>query len=251
MIRTGGEDRFLDGRIAVVQPEDGFRSGLDAVMLAAAVPAGPGAQILELGSGAGVAALCLAARVPDCSIAGVEQDPELAALAGRNAQANGMADRVQFVAADAFDLPAALRRDFDHVFCNPPFHGEEGQASPDAARAAALHDGGRLGDWLRAGLRRTVSGGSFTAILRTDRLGDALAALPHRGTLIQPLWPRAGAQARRVILQLRKGARRPLGFLPGLALHEADGRYTEAADAILRGGGALPLVPRTGKEDSR
>lgn len=244
MAQIEGEDRFLDGRIRVMQPLEGFRSGLDAVMLAAAVPAGSGAQVLELGSGAGVAALCLAARVPECSVVGVEQDPDLAALAGRNAVANGMADRVQFVAADALDLPAELRQDFDHVFCNPPFHGAEGQPSPDAGRAVALHDDGRLGDWLRTGFRRTVSGGSFTTILRADRLGEALMALPHRGTLILPLWPRAGAEAKRVILQVRKGARRPLGFLPGLALHEADGRYTETADAILRGGGALPLAPR-------
>ena len=238
------EDRFLDGRVRVTQPRSGFRSGLDAVMLAAAVPARAGETVLELGSGAGAASLCLAARVPDCSVYGLERDAALAELANANAAANAMAGRVTFVAGDVFALPAQLRRDFDHVLCNPPFHDGDGQPSPDAARAAALQDEGRLGDWLKAGFRRTGSQGSFTAILRADRLGEALAALPHRGALVQPLWPRAGVEAKRVILQVRKGTRRPLGFLPGLVLHEADGRYTEAADAILRGGGALTLAPR-------
>ncbi|MBU6298376.1 MAG: methyltransferase, partial [Alphaproteobacteria bacterium] len=59
-----------------------------------------------------------------------------------------------------------------------------------------------------------------------------------------PLWPKAGMEAKRVIVQVRKGARRPLGFLPGLILHEADGRYTPKADAILRDGMGLPLAPR-------
>ena len=195
-------------------------------MLAAAVPAARGQTVLELGSGAGVAALCVAARLPDCSVTGLERDPELVALANANAAANGMEDRLRFVEGDVFALPSQLRREFDHVFCNPPFHEEEGRASPDAARAAALHDAGRLAGWLKTGFKRTASGGTFTTILRADRLGEALAALPHRGTLVLPLWPRAGVEAKRVVVQATKGARRPLGFLPGLVLHEADGSYT-------------------------
>lgn len=235
------QDRFLNGRISVSQSETGFRSGLDAVMLAAAVPARDGDQILELGSGAGVASLCLAARVSGCKVCGLEYDATLATLASRNADANGMGARVHFLAGDALDCPHELRHEFDHVFCNPPFHGGEGLASPDAARAAALHDEGRLGDWLRAGMKRTGSGGTFTAILRTDRLGEALAALPHRGTMILPLWPKAGEAAKRAIVQVTKGARTPLGFLSGLVLHESSGHYTPEADAILRDGAALSV----------
>lgn len=243
-MREETEDRFLNGRIHVRQTAGGFRSGLDAVMLAASVPATGGDEVLELGSGAGVAALCLAARVPTCRIRGLELDPQLVDLATANAAANDMDARVQFVAGDALSLPKPLRREFGHVFCNPPFHGDEGLASPDAGRAAARHDAGRLADWLRAGLKRAASGGTFSAILRADRLGEALAALPHRGTLVLPLWPKAGAQAKRVVVQVRKGARHPLGFLPGLVLHEDDGRYTAEAEAVLRDGAALPLVPR-------
>jgi len=245
---TQHRDRFLNGRVLASQTADGFRSGLDAVMLAASVPATAGDEILELGSGAGVAALCLAARIPGCLVHGLEIDARLVSLALANADANGVADRVQFSEGDALAPPRELRREFDHVFCNPPFHDEGGQVSPDAARAAALHDAGRLGDWLRAGLKRTASGGTFTAILRADRLGEALAALPHRGTLVLPLWPKAGVQAKRALVQVRKGARHPLGFLAGLILHEAEGRYTAEADAILRDGAALPLAPRKAAE---
>lgn len=240
-------DRFLDGRVCVTQTGAGFRSGLDAVMLAAAVPAREEEQILELGSGAGAASLCLAARVPGCTIWGLERDAALVNLANGNAEANGMEARVHFLTGDALACPRELRRDFAHVFCNPPFHGDEGQVSPDAARAAALNDEGRLGNWLRAGLKRTASGGTFTAILRTDRLGEALAALPHRGTSVLPLWPRAGEAAKRVIVQTAKGARRPLGFLPGLVLHDGDGRYTAEADAVLRGRSSLNLSQRRGE----
>ena len=237
------EDRFLDGAVIVRQMERGFRAGLDAVMLAAAVPAHAGEEVLELGAGAGTASLCLAHRVEGLRIAGVEIDAALAALANSNAEANGMAERVSFTAADALALPANLRRPFDHVFCNPPFHGDDGEAPPDEARARALQDGGKLSAWIGAGLKRTASGGTFTLILRADRLGEAMASLPDRGLTLFPLWPRTGEPAKRAILQVHRGVRAPLRVLPGLPLHEADGRYTPQADAVLREGAALPLSP--------
>jgi tRNA1(Val) A37 N6-methylase TrmN6 len=224
------EDRFLGGRVIVRQPVNGFRGGLDAVMLAASVGAKADDTILEMGAGAGTASLCLAARVPDCDITGIEIDPSLVDLANANAAANQMQSRLCFIQGDALDPP---KHDFDHVFTNPPFH--EGERSPDEMRALALQDEGRLADWLRAGLKRTKSNGTFTAILSASRLGEALNAVPHRGAQVIPLWPRAGVEAKRVILRLRKASRTPLSFSHGLVLHEADGRYTAQADAILRG----------------
>lgn len=233
-------DGFLNGRVVVRQPAGGFRAGLDAVMLAAAVPARPGDEVLELGSGVGTASLCLSARVSDCAIEGVEIDRELVVLASRNSQSNRASTR--FFCADIFDLPAELKRDFAHVFCNPPFH--EGEPSPDPVRDRALRDDGKLGEWLAVGLKRTVSDGTFTAILRTDRLGEALAHLPARGVTIFPLWPREGVAAKRVIVQARKGSGAALAILAGMIVHEADGRYTAAADAVLRHGAALTMEGR-------
>ena len=238
---TAGAEHFLDGKVRVEQSATGFRSGLDAVMLAAAIPARPGQAALELGAGAGTASLCLAARVPHVTITGVEIAAELAGLAGRNAAVNGMAGRVSFAAADIFALPPELRRDFDHVFANPPFHGE-GQASPDAGRAQALNDGGQLMGWLKLGLQRTVSGGYFTVILRSDRLPEALTTLPVVGVSMLPLWPRTGEPAKRVLLQVRKGSGAAFTLLPGLVLHDSSGAYTPEANAILRGGAALALT---------
>jgi tRNA1Val (adenine37-N6)-methyltransferase len=231
-------ETFLDGRVRVAQPETGFRSGLDAVMLAAAVPAVAGQAVLELGAGAGTASLCLAARVPGLSITGVEREQSLATLARDNAAAN-RAD-CTFVIADIFALPTELKRDFDQVFANPPFHGE-GNVSPDEGRAAALMDDGKLNAWLKLGLQRTVSGGFFTTILRADRLNEALAALPEKGVCAFPLWPREGAAPKRVIVQARKGSRGPFSLLPGLVLHAPDGSWTPGADAVLRRGSALAL----------
>ncbi|HJS85951.1 MAG TPA: SAM-dependent methyltransferase, partial [Acetobacteraceae bacterium] len=58
---TGGT--LLGGRVRYAQPAEGFRSGIEPVLLAAAVPARPGECVLEGGSGAGAGLLCLAARI--------------------------------------------------------------------------------------------------------------------------------------------------------------------------------------------
>lgn len=234
-------DGFLGGRIVAQQPRDGFRSGTDAVMLAAAVPGKPGDEVLELGCGAGIASLCLVARIADCHVTGVEIAPELVALAEKNAHANGWAARVAFEMADVLRLPNHLRKSFDHVFCNPPFHLSSDEVSPNADRARALSDRDGLHDWIIAGLARVGPGGTLTLIIRADRLREVLRSAPHEASTIFPLWPRQGEPAKRVVLQIVKDSRAQLRLAAGLVLHEHDGRYTPQAERILRGGGSLAL----------
>ena len=58
------EDAFLGGKLSILQPEKGYRAGIDAVFLAAAIPCQPGDTVFEAGIGTGVASLCLLARSP-------------------------------------------------------------------------------------------------------------------------------------------------------------------------------------------
>ena len=235
------DDGFLGGRIVAHQPRDGFRSGTDAVMLAAAVPARVGDDVLELGCGVGIASLCLAARVPDCRITGVEIASELVAIANENARTNNLHKDVHFDQADVLRLPKHLRKSFTHVFCNPPFHHPAGELSPNAGRALALSDREGLASWIKCGLVRVASGGTLTVILRADRLREALGAVPQQGVSIFPLWSRQCEPAKRVILQIDH-SRTPLRLAAGLVMHDDDGRYTPQADAVLRNASSLALT---------
>jgi tRNA1Val (adenine37-N6)-methyltransferase len=231
-------DGFLGGRLTVRQPKSGFRSGMDAVMLAAAVPARAGDLVLEFGSGAGVAALCLEARVPGACLSGIEIDPALAELAGANAAANGM--RADFSAGRAEE--AGPPQGYNHVFANPPFYleGREDGSPVAARRSASLGTGALLASWAKAAQRVLKPKGTFTMILPADRLGDALQALGGGwgAIAIAPLWPKAGEPAKRILLRAVKGSRAALRLTPGLVLHGEDGP-SAAADAILRHGSAF------------
>lgn len=238
------EDALLDGRVRLRQPREGLRAGHDAVLLAAAIPARPGERVLELGCGSGAAFLCLAVRVPGVEIVAVEREPALAALARENAALNGLAGRVTVIEGDVAD--AALRRALPrcaHGFANPPFW-DAGTVPPAALRGAATHAGGTALDAWAGCLGAAVGHrGSATLILPAARFADGLAALAGAGfgsPALQPLWPRAGVAAKRVLVAARRGGRGPGRVLPGLVLHDGTGPSAPAA-AILRDGAALEL----------
>lgn len=240
------EDRFLGGRLAILQPRAGDRAGADPVLLAAAVPAAPGEAVLDLGCGAGVAGLCLAARVPGIALWGLELQPAYAALARLNAARNGIAAEV--VEGDLSRPPAALRaRVFDRVLTNPPYFPPGGPPARDAGRARARHEALPLADWIGAALRRLRPGGTLTLIQRAERLGEILAALEGRAGAVRvvPIAPRAGRPAGRVIVTAAKGRRGPLelGFpfvLHAAPAHAGDAEdLTDAARAVLREGAGL------------
>jgi tRNA1(Val) A37 N6-methylase TrmN6 len=240
------DDALLGGRVKLLQPASGYRVAIDPVLLAAAVPAGPADNALDIGCGVGAAALCLAARVPDCRITGIETQRDLARLAGENVARNGVADRVTIMAGDIRNPPPLLAPgSFAHVMANPPYM-EAGAASPSPVPekvAATVEGAADLAVWVRFALAMTRPRGGVTFIHRADRLEHLLAQFADRagGIVVLPLWPGVGKPATRVIVHARKDVATPTRLLPGLVLHEADGRFTAAADAVLRDAQALDL----------
>lgn len=244
------DDKFLMGRLRLLQPARGYRAATDPVLLAAACPATAGQSVLDLGCGAGAAALCLSARVPDLSLAGLELQPEYADLARRNATRNGMTMQVE--CGDISAMPRALRRGFDHVIANPPYYHAAGSPSPVSVRDTALRTGTPIAEWVAAAATRLNPGGWLTMIFSTPNLPEALAALPPKlgSALVLPLAPREGREAPRLLIRARKGGRAAFRLLPAFVLHAGpahDGdreNYTPAANAVLRDGADLSAAFR-------
>lgn len=238
------EDRVLGGRVLLRQPADGLRAAIDPVLLAAAVPAAAGQTILDLGTGSGVTALCLARRVPGCRVVGLELQPDLTRLAAGNAALNELVEAVAIVAGDVAAAPIAPGS-FDHVMANPPFlEAGTGTLPPVAGKALAVAEAAAdLAIWLRAALLLVRPRGSVTFIHRADRLDALLGALAGRagGIVVFPLWPGVGKPAKRVLVRARRGIATPLVLSAGLVLHGPDGRYTADAEAVLRDAAALVL----------
>jgi tRNA1(Val) A37 N6-methylase TrmN6 len=244
------QDRALGGRLTLRQPKRGHRFGHDAILLAAATHAEPGDMAVEFGAGVGAAGLALAHRVAGLRVVLADIDPALTALADDNAQVNGMADRVRAVACDVTASGLAARLGVapagaDAVLMNPPFNDPERQnVSPDAARRRAhAGDADTLPRWAAAAAQLLRPQGALTLIWRADGLAAVSAALSEAfGNLaVREVYPRPGKPAIRVLARAVKGGAAVTAVLPGLTLAEDDGRPSDAAEAVLRHGAALPF----------
>jgi tRNA1(Val) A37 N6-methylase TrmN6 len=238
------ENGLLDGRVRLRQPARGYRAGLDAALLAAAVPAAPGERVFEAGCGAGAVLMQVAARRPDVALTGLERDPAMAALAVGNAALNGVGERMAIRQGDvAAGFRALGMEPFDWAVSNPPFFDDAGalRAPAEGKRGAWMADDG-LAAWTGFLLKAVREGGRIVVIHRADRLADLLALLGEKAGsfTVRPVHPFADEPAKRVLVQAIKTGRAPLRLLPPLVLHDrAGGKHTAETEAILRGRAAL------------
>lgn len=243
------ENEYLGGRVRIRQPQNGYRAGVDPVLLAASVPAQNGQSVLELGIGVGTAALCLTARVTGLTVTGVEIQPKYAAHARENATLN--AADLQVFDADLSALPEAVKEArFDHVIANPPyFDRNAGHSSPDAGRETAMGEATPLSMWLDIAARRVAPKGYVTMIHRAERLQDLLRHLPKTlgSVQIQPLQPRKHRDSHLIILRARHSGRSPLRLHAPIQMHAQAQHiqdvedYTPHIKAVLRDGAALDM----------
>lgn len=117
----------VDRRALIPRPETEHLVELVATRLAA-----PPASILDLGTGSGALALALAANYPAARVTAVDRSPEALALAGENATATGLAERVRLLASDWFSAIGPEEK-FELVVANPPYLTEQeaNEAAPE------------------------------------------------------------------------------------------------------------------------
>lgn len=238
---------FLGERFQVMQPRGGYRSGVDTVLLAAACPVRQGDSVLDLGCGAGVAAFCLASRVPGVVLHGLEVQPGYAALAQANAASLGVEMRVHV--GDVAAIPDSLKAvRADHVIANPPYYRHEATTDlPDAGKDTAFREDVLLGAWIACGLRRLRDGGWLTMVQRVERLPEILSALEGRAgdIAVKPIAGRANRPATRVLVRARKGGKGAFSLTPPFVMHdgeahERDGEgFSAMAERVLRHGEAI------------
>ena len=240
------EHTVLNGRVRLRQPVRGYRAGMDAALLAAAVDARPGQRVIEAGCGAGGALLQIAARCDGAVLTGLERDADAADLARGNATLNGVSDRVEVVTGDvAAGFRALGLPEFDWAVANPPFFDDEGalRAPSPAKRDAWIADDG-LKAWTDFLTKTVREGGRIVIIHRADRLADILSLLGGKcgSFAIRPVQPFADEPAKRVLVHAIRTGKAPLRLLPPLVLHNRSGaKHTPEAEAILRGEAALPF----------
>jgi len=229
-------DAFYRGRIRILQKKKGYRFSVDAPLLADFIRTGPEDEALELGTGSGVISLLLSVK-PFRRTTALEIQADLADLARRNVELNGLGARIEVVEADLRTYEPG--RTFDLIFSNPPYiRAATGFLSASAEKSAAKHEiHGGIGEILGRTAEWLAPEGRACFVYPEKRRADfsrAADGLGFRVLRFRQVLPRESEPANLFLVELGFAVVHP-EIMPPLILFGPDGRYTEAAEAIFSG----------------
>ncbi len=195
----------------IIQKKDGFRFGMDAVLLSGFARAERGETVLDLGTGTGIIPILLAAKTEGRHFIGLEIQEEFAGMAGRSVRLNGLEEKIDILTGDIREASRLFgRASFDVVTSNPPYMiGGHGISSPDRRRAVAREEVlCTLEELVRETAAVLKPGGRFYLVHRPFRLAEILTVLkkyrlePKRMKLVHPFRDR---EANMVLLEAVRG----------------------------------------------
>jgi len=214
------EESLFAGRLRCLQPRQGYRFSVDAVLLAHFLTPEPEARILDLGAGCGVISLILAHRYPAVSLAALEVQPRLAEVSRRNVALNGLAGRVTVVEGDCRRIAALLPQgSCDWVAVNPPYHHTgRGRHHPESERSKARHEIlGGVSEMAQAAAFALKSGGRAAFVYPAARRATLLDVLRENGLApkrLRMVHPYPGAEAGLLLVEAVKDGGEGLAVLP-------------------------------------
>ncbi len=216
---------ILFGGLTYIPGADTFPLSTDAMALADFTRLSRDAQVLDLGSGAGLLGLLLLRDHPACTVTGLERSEVSHKAALENIRRNGLENRLHSLCGDVRTVRSLLPAgSFTHVITNPPYF--PGGPGSDPARKELE---GTLEDFLSAAGWALRFGGSLTLVHRPERLTDLMAigrAHQLEAKELQLLRHDRAAPVSLVLISYRKGGKPGLRLHPDLLLHEPDGSPT-------------------------
>lgn len=231
-----GEDERMDDLqlegLRILQKVDGFRFGMDAVLLADFARVEARDRAADFGTGTGILPLLLAGRRKGAHFDAFEIQPDMAEMAKRSVELNGLTERI-----DVHNLPVEEADtvvecgSLDAIVCNPPY-GVPGATllNPEKALSTARHQTeAGLTAWYRMAYRLLRGKGRFHMVYPAPRMLEAMTALakarlePKRFRLI---YPHADKPANLVLIEAMKDAKPMLHPEPPLIVYQKDGSMT-------------------------
>lgn len=231
-------EELKPGGLRFVWADHLFRPGTDTFLLSSLPRLRPGLRVCDLGCGTGLLGLLLMQRQPDLRIAGLDIQPEAAALARRAAAENGLTERLDFRCGDLRQVRGIFPTGcFDLVVCNPPYYPPAGgKLSADGARRTARSETeASLADLCAAASYLLRWGGKFCLVHKPERLADVLCGLRNAGTEAKRLrfvHSRAADPPSLFLAEGCRGGRPGITVEPPLILQNGDGTPTAELNAI-------------------
>lgn len=228
----------LQNGLFIIQKQNGFKFGIDAVLLSDFAKDTRSKNTLDLCTGTGIVPLLLSVKTDTPRICGLEIQSEIAQMAKRSVEYNKIGKRVEIVEGDLKNSVEIYGRcSFDKITCNPPYmkKGTAVRNEIDTKSISRHEVMCTLDDIMRVSRELLVSKGRFFMIHRPSRLADILCAM--RKYRVEPkrirfIHPEVNKAPNLVLVEGMKDGGEELKFLPPLYVYNEDGTYTEEIDII-------------------
>lgn len=216
----------------IIQRENAFCFGMDAVLLSGFASVKPGERALDLGTGTGIIPILLEAKTEGNHFTGLEIQEEMAEMASRSVKLNGLEEKIDIITGDIKEAGRIFGgASFDVVTTNPPYMNDShGLKNPELPKAIARHEVlCTLDDVVREGARVLRPGGRFYMVHRPHRLIEIITALtryrlePKRMKMVHPF---VDKEANMVLIEAVRGGRSMIKVEKPLIVYKEPGVYT-------------------------
>ena len=232
MERERIDDLGING-YQIIQKEQGFCFGMDAVLLSDFAQVKNGGRVLDLGTGTGILPILMEAKTKAVHLTGLEIQPEMAEMAARSVKYNNLEDRVSIRQGDIKEAVSIFgAASFHVVTCNPPYMiGQHGLTNPHMPKAIARHEIlCTLEDVVSQASKLLGDRGRFYMVHRPFRLTEIMQVLtkyklePKRMQLVYPYIDR---EPNMVLIEALKGGNSRITVERPLIVYEKPGVYTK------------------------
>ena len=225
-------DDLQRGGLRVIQRADAFRFGTDAVLLSDFAAPRPRDRVCDLGTGTGIIPLLLYARQNSITADAVEIQSDMADMAARSMQFNGLDEKIHVHAGDLREIRSLLpHAKYDLVTCNPPYGKAGGTLlNPDESKRLARHeDTCRVEDVAQAAQWLLRNGGRLCCVFPAHRLlelCDAMRSKKIEPKRIRLVCSRADKAPNLCLVEGKLDARPGLHMESTLVIYDDQGQYT-------------------------
>lgn len=217
----------------IIQNENAFCFGMDAVLLSGFALVKPGENTLDLGTGTGIIPILLEAKTEGKHFTGLEIQETMAEMAKRSVELNHLEAKIDIVLGNIKEAGRIFGgASFDVVTTNPPYMNDShGLKNPEQPKAIARHEVlCTLEDVVSEGARVLRPGGRFYMVHRPHRLIEIITKLtkyklePKRMKLVHPFIDK---EANMVLIEAVRGGKSMLKVEKPLIVYKEQGVYTD------------------------
>ena len=231
------DDLQLDN-LYLIQKKQGFRFGVDAVLLSHFANIKNKHRVIDLCTGTGIVPFLVYGKYKPKEVIGIEIQEDMVEMANRSSKYNEISDVVKFLNADLKDLSLLKTLGtFDVLTVNPPYKlNNSGILNPDDKLAIARHEIlCTLEDVIIAARKLLKDNGRIYMVHRPERLIDIFELMrkhkiePKRVQMIQPNINKA---PNIVLVEGQRDGGAYLKWEAPIYVYNEDGTYTKEIDRI-------------------